>query len=78
MPRPSPAVSPRSGHRVVALCDPNPARMAFHNRLLTVEGEPAATTWELGRFADLLAEEDIEESSSPPWTPPTTVTSSRR
>jgi hypothetical protein len=50
----------RPGH-VVALCDPNPARMAFHNRLLTAEGEPAATTWEPGRFADLLAEEDIEE-----------------
>lgn len=28
------ALAARPGHRVAALCDPNPTRMAFHNRLL--------------------------------------------
>ncbi|MEU6253759.1 Gfo/Idh/MocA family oxidoreductase [Streptomyces sp. NPDC047043] len=51
----------RPGHRVAALCDPNPTRMAFHNRLLTAAGEPAATTWEPDGFAELLAKEDIDE-----------------
>ncbi|MGW2516967.1 Gfo/Idh/MocA family protein [Streptomyces sp. NPDC001617] len=51
----------RPGHRVAALCDPNPTRMAFHNRLLTADGEPAATPWEPDRFADLLVKEDIDE-----------------
>ncbi|MCI3274047.1 Gfo/Idh/MocA family protein [Streptomyces cylindrosporus] len=51
----------RPGHRLAALCDPNPTRMAFHNGLLTAAGEPAATTWEPDRFADMLAKEDIDE-----------------
>ncbi|MGW7720341.1 Gfo/Idh/MocA family protein [Streptomyces chartreusis] len=55
------ALAERPGHLVAALCDPSPTRMAFHNRLLADAGEPAATEWEPGRFADLLAEEDIDE-----------------
>ncbi|GAA3547562.1 Gfo/Idh/MocA family protein [Streptomyces osmaniensis] len=55
------ALAERPGHVVAALCDPSPTRMAFHNRLLADAGEPAATEWEPGRFADLLAEEDIDE-----------------
>ncbi|MFI6658642.1 Gfo/Idh/MocA family protein [Streptomyces sp. NPDC050523] len=51
----------RPGHRVAALCDPSPTRMAFHNRLLAAAGEPAATAWEPDRFAGMLAEEDIDE-----------------
>jgi predicted dehydrogenase len=51
----------RPGHRVAALCDPNPTRMAFHNRLLAGAGEPAATVWEPDRFTDMLAEQDIDE-----------------
>lgn len=55
------ALAARPGHRVVALCDPSPARMAFHNRLLTEAGEPTAYQWEPERFADLLAAGDIDE-----------------
>ncbi|MFJ8106214.1 Gfo/Idh/MocA family protein [Streptomyces sp. NPDC096132] len=51
----------RPGHRVVALCDPSPTRMAFHNRLLTEAGEPPAATWEPERFTDLLATEGLDE-----------------
>ncbi|WP_260608926.1 hypothetical protein [Streptomyces sp. WAC 01325] len=55
------ALAERPGHLVAALCDPSPTRMAFHNRLLADAGEPAATEWEPGRFADLLVREDIDE-----------------
>ncbi|MFD3497766.1 Gfo/Idh/MocA family protein [Streptomyces sp. NPDC058676] len=55
------ALAERPDHRVAALCDPSPTRMTFHNRLLTEAGEPAATQWEPDDFADLLAEEDIDE-----------------
>lgn len=55
------ALAARPGHRVAALCDPSPTRMAFHNRLLAEAGEPAAGQWEPERFAGLLAEEDIDE-----------------
>ncbi|CAM5448122.1 Inositol 2-dehydrogenase/D-chiro-inositol 3-dehydrogenase [Streptomyces purpurascens] len=51
----------RPGHLVAALCDPSPTRMAFHNRLLTEAGAPAATPWEPDRFTDLLAKGDIDE-----------------
>ncbi|WP_344604702.1 Gfo/Idh/MocA family oxidoreductase [Streptomyces glaucus] len=54
-------LSERPGHLVAALCDPSPTRMAFHNRLLAEAGRPAASRWEPERFADLLAEEDIDE-----------------
>ncbi|KUO18298.1 Gfo/Idh/MocA family protein [Streptomyces dysideae] len=55
------ALAERPEHRVAALCDPSPTRMAFHNRLLTEAGEPTATQWEPGRFTDMLAKEDIDE-----------------
>ncbi|WP_328350045.1 Gfo/Idh/MocA family oxidoreductase [Streptomyces sp. NBC_00445] len=55
------ALAERPGHRIVALCDPNPTRMAFHNRLLTAAGEPPATQWEPEQFTDLLTKEDIDE-----------------
>ncbi|NUR02344.1 MAG: Gfo/Idh/MocA family oxidoreductase [Streptomyces sp.] len=51
----------RPGHRVAALCDPSPTRMAFHNRALTAAGEPAATEWEPDRFTHMLAKEAIDE-----------------
>ncbi|MFE2210668.1 Gfo/Idh/MocA family protein [Streptomyces canus] len=55
------ALAARPGHRVAALCDPSPTRMAFHNRLLAEAGEPAAAQWEPEHFADLLAKEGIDE-----------------
>ncbi|MEU9632068.1 Gfo/Idh/MocA family oxidoreductase [Streptomyces luteogriseus] len=55
------ALARRPGHVVAALCDPNPTRMAFHNRLLAETGAPAATPWEPDRFTALLAEEGIDE-----------------
>lgn len=55
------ALAERPAHRVAALCDPNPTRMAFHNRLLTAAGEPAATEWEPERFTAMLAKEGIDE-----------------
>ncbi|SHH55428.1 Gfo/Idh/MocA family protein [Streptomyces sp. 3214.6] len=51
----------RPGHRVVALCDPSPTRMAFHNRLLARAGAPPAAEWDPDRFAELLAEEDVDQ-----------------
>ncbi|KUO02848.1 Gfo/Idh/MocA family protein [Streptomyces caeruleatus] len=55
------ALAERPGHRVAALCDPSPARMAFHNRLLADHSEPTATRWEPDRFTEMLAKEDIDE-----------------
>ncbi|MFE3031990.1 Gfo/Idh/MocA family protein [Streptomyces canus] len=55
------ALAARPGHRVAALCDPSPARMAFHNRLLAEAGEPAAVQGDPEHFARLLAEEGIDE-----------------
>ncbi|MFF7640589.1 Gfo/Idh/MocA family oxidoreductase [Streptomyces canus] len=55
------ALAVRPGHRVAALCDPSPTRMAFHNRLLAEAGEPAAAQGEPEHFARLLAEEGIDE-----------------
>ncbi|MFC8242575.1 Gfo/Idh/MocA family protein [Streptomyces chartreusis] len=55
------ALAERPGHLVAALCDPSPTPMAFHDRLPADAGEPAATEWVPGRFADLLAEEGIDE-----------------
>ncbi|MEV0718350.1 Gfo/Idh/MocA family oxidoreductase [Asanoa sp. NPDC050611] len=46
----------RPAYEVVALCDPSPTRMAFHNRLLTEHGRPAARTWQPGEFDRLLDE----------------------
>jgi predicted dehydrogenase len=55
------ALAERPGHRLAALCDPSPTRMAFHNRLLTAAGEPPATQWQPHRFADMLTKEGIDE-----------------
>src|SRR3954454_22295381 len=54
------ALAARPGHRVAALCDPSPTRMAFHNRLLAEAGEPAAAQWEPKHFANLLAKQGID------------------
>ncbi|MFJ9907193.1 Gfo/Idh/MocA family oxidoreductase [Streptomyces sp. NPDC101152] len=51
----------RPAHRVAALCDPNPTRMAFHNALLTAGGAPPASMWPPDRFADMLRTEGIDE-----------------
>ena len=46
----------RPGYDVVALCDPSPTRMAFHNRLLAEHGRQAARTWHPSEFDKLLAD----------------------
>ncbi|QSB15778.1 Gfo/Idh/MocA family oxidoreductase [Natronosporangium hydrolyticum] len=43
--------------RLVAFADPNPARIAAHNRALTELGAPPATGWPADRFAELLTTE---------------------
>jgi predicted dehydrogenase len=45
---------------VAALCDPNPVRMAHHNRLLAAAGRPQASTYTPDRFAELLRAERID------------------
>jgi predicted dehydrogenase len=45
---------------IVALCDPNPVRMAHHNRLLAAAGRPAASTYPPDRFTDLLRDERVD------------------
>ncbi|HEV7710587.1 MAG TPA: Gfo/Idh/MocA family oxidoreductase [Asanoa sp.] len=44
----------RPAYDVVGLCDPSPTRMAFHNKLLTEHGRPAAWTWAPADFDRLL------------------------
>jgi predicted dehydrogenase len=51
----------RARYTVAALCDPSPTRMAYHNRLLTSEGNSAAALWPPGRFTEMLAREDITD-----------------
>lgn len=51
----------RRGHtEVVALCDPNPVRMAHHNRLLAAAGRPPARTYSPDRFRELLHAERVD------------------
>ena len=50
----------RDEYRVVALCDPNPVRIAFHNRMLAAAGEPAATAWAPDRFEEMLRAERVD------------------
>jgi predicted dehydrogenase len=45
---------------VAALCDPNPVRMAHHNRLLAAAGRPQAATYTPDRFAELLRAERVD------------------
>ena len=51
----------RARYTVAALCDPSPTRMAYHNRLLSSEGNSAAALWSPGRFTEMLAKEDITD-----------------
>ncbi|WP_432825058.1 Gfo/Idh/MocA family oxidoreductase [Dactylosporangium sp. CA-092794] len=46
----------RPAYEVVALCDPSPTRMAFHNALLAEHGRPPARTWAPAGFDAMLAE----------------------
>lgn len=50
----------RDAYQVVALCDPNPVRMAFHNRMLVSAGRPAATTWPATQYDEMLRAERVE------------------
>ena len=49
----------RPRYTVAAMCDPSPARMAYHNRLLARAGRDEAAQWPPDRFTDMLAKEDI-------------------
>jgi predicted dehydrogenase len=51
----------RAGYAVAALCDPSPTRMAYHNRLLTSAGRPAAAQWSPDGFGAMLATDDITD-----------------
>ncbi|MFF4472300.1 hypothetical protein ACFYZ3_22380 [Streptomyces sp. NPDC001599] len=44
-----------------ALCDPNPARIAHHQRLLAQAGEPQAAVWRPGDFERRLRTDGIDE-----------------
>ncbi|RZU10367.1 oxidoreductase family protein [Kribbella rubisoli] len=50
----------RDAYDVVALCDPNSVRMAFHNRMLLAAGRRTAHQWPPGRFKEMLRVERIE------------------
>lgn len=50
----------RDAYRIVALCDPNPTRMAFHNQLLTRAGRPEASTYRPDQFAAVLHEAVVD------------------
>ncbi len=49
----------RDGYDVVALCDPNSVRMAFHNRMLLAAGRRTAHQWPPARFDEMLRVERI-------------------
>jgi predicted dehydrogenase len=51
----------RSGYTVAALCDPSPTRMAYHNRLLALAGNKAASLWSPDAFTEMLASQDITD-----------------
>ncbi|MEW2523079.1 Gfo/Idh/MocA family protein [Actinacidiphila alni] len=51
----------RDGLELVAFCDPNPVRMAHHNRLLTAAGRPEARTYPPDAFERMLRSEGVEE-----------------
>ncbi|MFI6826637.1 Gfo/Idh/MocA family protein [Kribbella sp. NPDC050241] len=50
----------RDGYDVVALCDPNSVRMAFHNRMLLAAGRRPAHQWPPARFDEMIRVERIE------------------
>ncbi|WP_406055324.1 Gfo/Idh/MocA family oxidoreductase [Kribbella sp. NBC_00889] len=49
----------RDGYDVVALCDPNSVRMAFHNRMLLAAGRRPAHQWPPARFDEMIRVERI-------------------
>ena len=51
----------RSRYTVAALCDPSPARMGYHNRLLLKAGNRAAAVWSPDGFTEMLGQEDITD-----------------
>ncbi|MFD8162990.1 Gfo/Idh/MocA family protein [Streptomyces malaysiensis] len=55
------ALAHRPHLRVAALCDPNPVRIAHHQRLLKEAGEPEAATWSPVEFERRLRADDIQE-----------------
>lgn len=50
----------RDAYDVVALCDSNSVRMAFHNRMLLAAGRRTAHQWPPARFEEMLRVERIE------------------
>ncbi|MEU8569364.1 Gfo/Idh/MocA family oxidoreductase [Streptomyces pathocidini] len=54
------ALARRPGLQVAALCDPNPVRIAHHQRLLKEAGEPEAAAWTPGEFERRLRSEGID------------------
>jgi hypothetical protein len=44
---------------LVALCDPNPLRMAAHQRWLAEAGHPAVAEYPPERVAEMIAKEDV-------------------
>ncbi|MFI7064170.1 Gfo/Idh/MocA family oxidoreductase [Kribbella sp. NPDC050124] len=50
----------RDAYDVVALCDSNSVRMAFHNRMLLAAGRRTAHQWPPARFDEMLRVERIE------------------
>jgi predicted dehydrogenase len=55
------ALARRPHLRVAALCDPNPVRIAHHQRLLAQAGEPEAAVWTPEEFERRLRTEDVAE-----------------
>ncbi|MGW0817431.1 Gfo/Idh/MocA family protein [Streptomyces viridiviolaceus] len=55
------ALARRPHLRVAALCDPNPARIAHHQRLLGQADEPEAAAWRPGDFERRLRTDGIDE-----------------
>jgi predicted dehydrogenase len=45
---------------LVAFCDLNPVRMAFHNRMLTAAGRAPATVWLPAEYDEMLRAERVE------------------
>ena len=77
--RPGAGRRPRRHGELVALADPNPARMAAHNRWLAELGAPPVPTYAAADVAAMLDKERVDALRGvPPWTPPTTSTSSPR
>lgn len=56
------ALARRPHLRVAALCDPNPVRIAHHQRLLKEAGEPEAAVWSPAEFERRLRADDIQEA----------------